>query len=391
MSTESSSFVERARDLHPMLESLVERCDAERRVPDESIAALSEAGLFRMLQPKRFGGAEAHPNVFYDVVIELASACPSTAWVFGVVAVHAWQLALFPDEAQQAVWGQDPDVLICSSYMPVGKVTRTNGGFALSGTWGFSSGSDHCDWAFLGAMVPPESSDGVAEMRTFLVPKKDYAIVDDWFVSGLRGTGSKSIRVDGAFVPEVHTHRMVDGFRCSSPGNELNPSALYRIPFGQLFTRTVATPSIGMLRGAIDAYVAMNASRAGRADGKAAASDPAGQEAVARALLAFDEVRLIGRRDVDALVRYAERGQTPPLEERIRSRYHAGAVTDRMAQAIDDLFMESGGSAAFVSQRINRFFQDVHVARAHHANNPRKTGRNLGSLMLGQPTSDLFL
>lgn len=383
--------LERARSLAPVLAGFARRCDEERRIPDETIAALTRAELFRMLQPKRFGGLEAHPNDFFDVVIELASVCPSTAWVFGVVAVHAFQLALFPEEAQTAVWGADRDTRICSSYMPVGAVSRVAGGYRLRGTWGFSSGSDHCDWAFLGAFVPPATSGGEAEMRTFLVPRRDFRIEDDWFVSGLRGTGSKSIHVDEAFVPETHTHRMVDGFRCVSPGNAVNPSPLYRIPFGQIFTRTVATPSIGMLRGAIDAFVGANSQRTGRADGKLASVDPAGQEAVAKAMLAYDEARLVGRRDVDELVRHARDGRPTPIEDRIRMRYHAGAVTDRMASAIDELFLESGGSAAFVSHGLQRFFQDVHVARAHHANNPRKTGRNLGGAMLGQPSRDSFL
>ena len=131
----------------------------------------------------------------------VAQYCPSTAWVLGVVGVHQWQLALFDERAQNEVWGASNEVLISSSYMPVGKVERVEGGYMLSGRWGFSSGSKYCDWAFLGAFVP--GLDGKPpDMRTFLVPKGDYRIEDTWKVMGLRATGSNDVVIDGCFVPE---------------------------------------------------------------------------------------------------------------------------------------------------------------------------------------------
>lgn len=386
-----TDLVALARAMRPVLEARATRCADDRRVPNETIDELVHAGFFRMLQPKRWGGLESHPNEFFDVVVEIASACPSTAWVLGVVAVHAWQLALFPAEAQADVWSRDRNVRISSSYMPVGKVTRVDGGYRLSGKWGFSSGVDHASWIFLGAMVPAANEGEAPEMLTFLVPLSDCVVHDDWFVSGLRGTGSKSVEVREAFVPTHRTHRMADGFRCSSPGNEENASPLFRLPFGQIFTRTVATPAIGMLQGAIDAFLEENAARTGRADGKSAASDPATQEAVARATLAVREARALLRADYDAMMELAERGERIPVEDRIAYRHHAGGVTHRMALALDELFMESGGGAIFTDRRLNRFFQDIHAARAHHANNPRKTARNLGSLLLGRASADLFL
>lgn len=368
-----------------------DRCAAERRVPEETIEAFVSAGFFDMLKPARWGGLEADPNEFFDVIAEIATACPSSAWVLGVVAVHAWQLALFPLEAQEDVWGKSRDARISSSYMPVGVVTHTEGGYQLSGKWGFSSGVDCCDWIFLGALVPSVRGDGPSEMRTFLVPKRDVHVEDDWYVSGLRGTGSKSVVVTDAFVPEHRTHRMADGFRCESPGNAHNPAPLYRLPFGQIFTRTVATPALGMLEGALEAFVEANRARHGRADGKRAADDPATQEAIAMATLAAREARALLHHDYEAMMRLAQRGERIPLEDRIAYRHHAGGVTDRMVHALDALFLEAGGSAIFTNQKINRFFQDIHAARAHHANNPRKTARNLGSHLLGREPNDFFL
>lgn len=391
MSEIESPFVRRALAMRSALEARADLCASARRVPDETIAAFTDAGFFDMLKPRRWGGEEVSPEVFFDVVTELAAACPSSAWVLGVVAVHAWQLALFPLEAQEEVWGADRTRRIASSYMPVGVVTRVAGGFRLSGRWGFSSGIDHCDYVFLGALVPSATGEGQSEMRTFLVPKRDVTVHDDWHVSGLRGTGSKSVIVADVFVPEHRTHRMIDGFRCESPGNAHNPAPLFRLPFGQIFTRTVATPAIGMVKGALDAFVDASRTRHGRADGKRVADDPATQEAIATAMLAVREARALLHHDYAAMMARVHAGDRIPLADRVAYRHHAGGVTDRMVRALDALFLEAGGSAIFTDGKLNRFFQDIHAARAHHANNPRKTARNLGSLLLGREPNDYFL
>ena len=149
-------------------------------MPDETIKELQEADLFRALQPKRFNGLESDPVDFFDAVIEIGKVCGSTAWVLGVVAVHSWQLALFPLQAQLDVWGQDDKVLISSSYAPTGTVERVEGGYILDGTWFFSSGSDHCRWVFLGGVVPrEEGAPPPPDMRTFLLPSDDYEIVSN--------------------------------------------------------------------------------------------------------------------------------------------------------------------------------------------------------------------
>ena len=111
-------------------------------------------GMTKAVQPKRYGGYELNPAVIYDLQIELGRGCASSAWVFGVLSVHTWQLALFPKETQDEVWGADPKALIGSSYMPVGKSEWVDGGVTLNGHWSFSSGCDHCQWTFLGGFVP---------------------------------------------------------------------------------------------------------------------------------------------------------------------------------------------------------------------------------------------
>ncbi|WP_372760614.1 acyl-CoA dehydrogenase family protein, partial [Litorivivens sp.] len=201
--TTSSSRAERlvadVTALLPTIAARAERCKDERRVPDDTVAELQQIGFFLALQPARYGGLELMPQDFFRAQMALAEACMSTAWACGIVAVHAYQLALMDDLAQQEVWGGDIHTRISSSYAPMGKVEVVDGGFQFSGRWGWSSGCDHCSWVLLGGIVPDEG------YRTFLIPRTDYEIVDTWQVMGLQGTGSNDIVVRGTFVPEHRT------------------------------------------------------------------------------------------------------------------------------------------------------------------------------------------
>jgi 3-hydroxy-9,10-secoandrosta-1,3,5(10)-triene-9,17-dione monooxygenase len=388
---EGDEFIARARALQPALTARTAEADRLRRVPDETIADFRAAGFFRLLQPARWGGHEVDPGAYFEVQLAIAAACPSSAWVMGVVGVHNWQLALFPLAAQEDVWGADPDALISSSYAPTGKIERAEGGYRVSGRWSFSSGCDHCQWVFLGGLVASEKEGAPPEMRTFLLPRRDYQIEDNWFVSGLKATGSKDILVDGAFVPEHHTHRLIDGFKRNSPGNEVNPAPLYRLPFGQIFVRSVSTSAIGAAQGALDAYTAIAARRVAAGDGQKVAEDASAQLVAARASAAIDEARVLLHRNMDELMALARAGQEMPLERRLRFRYDSSNAVVKCAAAVDELFTASGGRAIFLDSPLQRFFQDVHAARAHYANNPDKPGRNWGGTQLKLKNTDYFV
>ena len=381
----------RAVALQPVLAERVAEADGLRRVPDATIADFKEAGFFRMLQPARWGGLEVDPPVFFDVQTTIAAACPSSAWVLGVLAVHAWQLALFAEQAQEDVWGKDSSVLISSSYAPTGKVARVDGGFKISGRWSFSSGCDHGQWAFLGGMVPPATPEGPPEMRTFLVPRKDYRIDDTWHVMGLKGTGSKDVVIEDAFVPEHRTHRLIDGFKRSSPGNEVNKAPLFRLPFGQVFVRSVSTTAIGIAQGALDAYRRNTASRIAASDGAKVALDPSAQVVAAHAAATIEDLRATLHRNFGELMAQARAGEEMPLERRLKFRLDSSLAVQRSLEVVDALFTESGGRAIFTGSPLLRFFLDIHAARAHYANNPEKPSRNLGGVLLQQKNQDFFV
>lgn len=386
----AEEMIGRARELAPVFAGRLAEADALRRLPDTTVADMHRAGFFRILQPARWGGYELDPQVFYETQWTLAAGCPSTAWVLGVIGVHAWQMALFPLETQREVWGDDSSTLISSSYAPTGKVEKVDGGYRISGRWSFSSGCDHSRWVFLGGFVPTGPGER-PDMRTFLLPRSDYTIDDNWHVMGLRATGSKDIVVDGAFVPERRTHKFSDGFRCKSPGNADNPAPLFRLPFGQVFVRSVSTTAIGILDGALRVYRETAAKRVAAGDGTKVAEDPTAQIVASEAEAVSDEMKVVLRRNFDEMMAAARAGADIPAERRVKFRYDSARVVSRCMEAVDGLFSASGGRAVFLSSPLQRYFLDIHTARAHYANNPDKPGRNFGSVQLGLKNADFFL
>jgi 3-hydroxy-9,10-secoandrosta-1,3,5(10)-triene-9,17-dione monooxygenase len=375
----------------PVLVDRVPELRALRRIPDQTIADLRQARFFDLLRPKAWNGLEIHPGTFFRVQTQVARGCPSTAWVMGVLSVHAWQLALFAPQAQQDVWGADPHALISSSYAPTGKIEPVEGGYRVSGKWSFSSGSDHCSWVFLGGLVPPREPHHKPQMRTFLLPRADYTIEDNWNVIGLEGTGSKNIIVSGAFVPEHRTHKFTDGFSGKSPGLKVNTAPLFKLPFGQVFVRSVSTSIIGVLEGALEAYIETARSRIAASNQKKVSLDPVSQMVCAHARATLDEINLVLQRSFSELMDAAQEGRTLTVERRSQFRYESARAVDRCTEAVDQLFTASGGRSIFVDSDIGRFFRDAHAIRAHFANKPEAPGRNLGGVLLGVDNADLFI
>ena len=389
--TTAERLYDNARAMLPALRDRVQETAALGHLPEATVQEMQDAGFFRIMQPARYGGLEQDPEVFFRVQMILAEACMSTAWVLGVVAIHNWQLALFDDRAQQDVRGEDDSTLISSSYMPVGKVEHVEGGYRLSGHWGFSSGSKHCKWAFLGGRVPPTQEGEAPDYRTFLVPLGDYEIVDNWNVSGLEGTGSHDIVVKDAFVPEHRTHRSIHGFECNSPGNAVNDHYIFRLPFGQIFVRAVSSSSSGALKGVVDSYIAVNRDRVGLNDGNKIATDPDAQMALSEAVATVDECQTIMLRNFDDMVNAARLGQPLDIDTRIKMRFDAARVSSKCTEAINRMFIACGAQGIFRDHPLNRAWLDINAGRTHVANNPFKFGRNLGGVMMGGANSDFFL
>lgn len=318
-----------------------------RKVPDESIRDLQDIGFFLTLQPQQYGGYELDPQDFFRMHIAIAEGCMSTAWAAGIIAVHAFQVALMDKQAQDDVWSNDIHTRVSSAYAPMGKVEAVEGGFNFSGQWGWSSGSNHCTWALLGGIVPGEG------YRTFLVPKSDYEILDTWHSMGLQGTGSNDILVKGAFVPDYRTHKQMDGFNLTNPGKAVNSGYLYQIPWAQVFVRVVCTPAIGACKDAMRLYMDA-ASKKFSMDPSKHSTDPSTLERIAAAENIIDEMETLLLRNFDEMVDAARAGTVPPIEKRAKYRYQASLVIEKSMLVIDSLFSMAGGSSVFLGAEIQQ-------------------------------------
>src|SRR5438477_5881791 len=383
------TYLQRVRALLPSLRERAVPAERLRRLPDETFADFQEAGLFRCLQPKRYGGYELDPATLYQAVIEVGTVCGSTGWILGVIGIHNWHLALFAPQAQDDVWGKDTSVQVSTSLAPTGTVTRVDGGFRLQGRWSFSSGCDFCHWAALGGIVPPLEAGAPPDVRTFLVPRSDYTIDDTWYAVGLCGTGSKDVVVDDAFVPEYRTHSYRDAFYLTNPGAVVNDGPLYRLPFGIVFPNCIAAPAIGVALGALNVFREQTKTRVSARDQSRVAEDPFVQFRLAEASAEVDGARDRVLANFAEMMRRARAGEEIPLADRARYRWDAAKGLDWSMRAVDRLLDASGGRGIFLSNPIQRAWRDVHAMRAHAGNNPERAAFVFARSEFGLPPQDI--
>ena len=386
---EPTEIIARARALIPTLVKRSLDGRRQRRIPDETIADMQRAGFFRVLQPKRWGGYELDLDTFYEIQLALAEGDMSTAWIYGVSGVHPWFMALLDDRAAQEVWGRDTSTLICSSLMPAGKAVISEGGFRLSGRWKYASCCDHCDWALLGAMVASDGG-GPPEGRIFLLSRQDYEAVDTWQVSGLQGTGSWDVVVDDVLVPAYRSQSMLDNFRLRGVGQAVNTSSLYRLPFGQIFVRGISTAALGALQGMLNALMDHGRTRVTRAGGRSS-ENPFVHLLCAETAAAIDEMKTILHRNFRNLHAYANRGETPPLEERLQYKFQSTAVTERCTLLAARIFKATGAAGLAEDLPFGGILADLTAGRQHISNQYEYVGASWGGVMFGLENKDLMI
>lgn len=367
MKSAGETVLANVRDLLPGVRERAPQTEERRVVPEATIAELIDVGVFRMLQPRRYGGHEVNPVRFYEVVRALSGACGSTGWVTAVVGVHPWQIALFDEAAQDDVWAATPDTFVSSSYAPLGRLVRDGDGYRFSGRWSFSSGCDHAGWALLGGLVTEQ--DGKPGFVTVLVPRSDFTVVDVWDPVGLRGTGSNDIVVEDVAVPAHRVMRNAEHGKLSGPGQKVNTGPLYRLPFGAIFTTAITTPVVGTVAGCLDTYVdAMRGRNRDSLGGGRFAEDQFAQVALARADSEIDAAVLQLDRNMNELYAHAEAGQELPMELRLRTRRDQVRATERALDAIDTLFKTAGGNSLRRGNPIEVAWRDAHAGSVHVAN-----------------------
>lgn len=360
-----AAAVAAVRDLLPALRARAGAVDHERVVSAASVSDLADAGLFGLLTPKRFGGSELGLATLVEVTTEIASACGSSAWIYGVLAGHSWLLNLFPEQAQAEVYS-NPRALAATLFRLAGTIRRAPGGYVLErGEGRFCSGIDHADWIVVGNQVIEGGKD--PEPRFFVLPCSAVAeVVDDWQVAGMRGTGSKTIRFGETFIPEHRSVRLEDMSRGSTPGAALHDSPLYRMPWQYISPFSLVGVPIGVARAAVAGFGALLNRQVERFTAEQLAEQSA---TFARLGLAAAQIDAAYASVLENATRIDDLADPSDLSATQRARiprdWAFAAQTCR--GAVNSLFEAAGGSAIYDGHDLQRIWRDANSAANHYA------------------------
>ena len=362
---EERAVLQRARRLIPLLAERAPEAAAARRVPAATIAEYRDAGILRILQPRRFGGMQGRFSLFSRIVEELTYGCASSAWVYAVLAEHQWIIAQYPNEAQIDVWGDDPEAVASSSLAPRAAAKRVPGGWRLSGRYPFSSGCDYAQWAILGAFLGE-----VGDPRTIaylLAPLAECEIADDWQTLGLAGTGSKSLVLRDVFVPEHRVVMVSDLFAGTPPGALVHPDyPVLRAPRGFLVSYSLPPVAIALGRRALDVACAALAGRVSRGVSKLAEFEVV-QMAVGEAAAAIDAATLLLHTGRDSSTAEVSSGRRITEAEALRARRDMVYAQHQVAWAVDKLCEVDGARWVYDNDELGAIRRDVMTILTHHA------------------------
>jgi 3-hydroxy-9,10-secoandrosta-1,3,5(10)-triene-9,17-dione monooxygenase len=387
-----TAMIARAKALIPQLRERASKTEELRSLPRETERDLHEAGLFRIVQPKRVGGAEFDYVALVDCADAIGQADASAAWNLANLASHHWMLAMFDQRAQDVIWNKDVNALIASSFIfPAGRARKVDGGYVLRGSWPYSSGVDSCEWNMLASVVSSDDEADGIEYRVFLVNKSDYRIKDTWNASGLRGTGSNDVEVDDAFVAEPMTigvHELAGG---PTPGSAVNPNPLYALPVFSLFPYVLSGVALGNAQACLDDYVDLARHRASTYNRARLGDLQSTQIKIAEASSKIDAARLIMRSACIAAMADARRGHIPDVAAKTRMRRDGAFSVNLCTEAVSLLFAASGARGLATSGALQRQFRDAHAINSHIAFNFDAAGTNYGRVALGLPSENLTL
>ena len=387
-----AAMIARTRALVPQLRERAARTEELRRLPPQTEQDLHQAGLFRILQPKRVGGSELDYVALIDCADLLGQADASVAWNFANLASHHWMLGMFEQKAQDLVWSKDADALIASSFIfPAGRAEKVEGGYRLHGSWPFSSGVASCEWNMLASVVYSEDEADGIEYRIFLLPKTDYKILDTWNVAGLSGTGSSDVEVRDAFVADFMTVAVGDLSGGPTPGSAVNPNPLYELPVFSLFPYVLSGVAVGNAQACLDDYVEVVRHRISTYNRAKLSDFQSTQIKIADASAKIDAARLIMRSACIGAMENARRSHIPNMAAKTRYRRDGAFSVNLCTEAVSMLFAASGARGLFTTGVLQRQFRDAHAINSHLAFNFDAAGTNYGRVALGLPSENLTL
>ena len=357
-------------------------------MPDETLRDFHAAQLFRIHQPQRLGGAELEFAAVVEFAALFARACASSAWNWVNFAAHHMMLGMFPPRAQEEIWGASRDALIASSFVfPAGRARKVKDGYILSGRWPFSSGVDPSEWNMLAGLARLDEN-APPEQRVFLLHRSQYQVIDNWFAGGLRGTGSKDVEANEQFVPEHMTLSVADTKGGPTPGSELNPGVLYRMPVFALFPYMLSGVALGIGEGMVEEFSEKIRNQTGRMTGARIAEIQSTQIRLGEASAYARASRLVQLANCSEAEEKIARGEVPDGKTKARYRLEGAWTVDWAVRAVDVMFGLAGAGGLYESGPAARAFRDAHAVKQHFSFNTDIAGTTYGRVALGLPSDN---
>ena len=359
-------WLEKARVVSELAWSCRADAERDRRMPDTVIDALRASKLMRLCRHKRWGGAEADPMTFLDVGREIARGSGALGWLFSVLGFHEWYMSFASDELQEEVWGADQDAIVCDSYAVVGKVDRVADGYVVTGKWRFCSGIEWSSWIAVGGVaVAPDGEH--PEHIMFFVPRSECVIHDDWNTMGLRGTASRAVTIDKAFVPN---HRAFALGRVAGPNRSkvTQDGPLWRVPLMTMQGLAILTPSVGLGQRMVDEYTAWTKARVRPYERNLPAKEaPAPQLILAETATQWDATWALAQKYAQDGWDRSVRGEDWVISDELRAQWFAwrGYIGRSSIELSDQLFISSGAMALFDTHPMQQVFRDIHATGVH--------------------------
>jgi alkylation response protein AidB-like acyl-CoA dehydrogenase len=380
---DATELVARIKELQPLLREHAAQGEQDRRVAEDVIQALRAAGVLKIATPKRYGGYETSMRTMLDVSAALGEADGGTAWVATLLNVCAWMTGTFPQQAQDDVWGEDPDALVCGVLAPTAETRKVEGGHQVSGRWYYNSGSWHATWAILGIPLTDESGE-VVDQALALIPRRELEYEETWFVAGMRSTGSNCMIAKDVFVPDhriVSVPPAIEGHYATEHTDE----ALYRSAFVPILALVLAGPQLGMGRAALQMVREKAAKKPISYTFYTAQADSvAFQLQLAEAAMLIDTAHLHAYRAAADIDEAAARGEYPDFLTRARVRADTGWVIDHIVRAIN-ILLSAHGAASFADVNpLQRLWRDSSVAARHAVVLPVVGYEVYGKALLGR-------
>lgn len=375
----------------PLIAKNATTTESGRKVPTENIEALHDAGFFKSLQPAKYGGTPMGAEEYVPAVISIAQNCASTAWASGLLAQHSHMLALMSEELQDEVWGDNPDALLSSSVAAINTCEEVaGGGVRISGRWGWSSGCDHASWAILGFKRASELLGGMLIPHFAVVPMTDLSIIDDWHVSALCGTGSKTLELKDVYVPE---HRIESIIALSSGGTRgfgVHPG-IFHAPFTPWFSLGFSAVSLGISLRFLEVYKEKVKTRTRAYTGAAEVNSVPAMLRIAESHHQLMAVQATLEKDWNSMTQHALSSQLPADDVSIHWRANQSYATKNAIEALDRLWAASGGNAFFNDNEMQRLWRDSKMTGAHAYSDYDLARQRHGRHLLGlEPDLTLF-